>query len=149
MIDLALAGKHSASLIEEKIEVFRSFVAANSQKVSQNPAGFLIRSIEEHFATPKTFETEAKRKAKEEAKQKREDQRAVFRPCYLRQSALSAVTQNFEHGLIRLAAAPPGWLSIRTSVGGFLSACGLRVSGLEWPGATLEQPWPAEDIPAF
>jgi len=25
----------------------------------------------------------------------------------------------------------------------------LRVSGLEWPGATLEQPWPAEDIPAF
>ena len=45
MIDLALAGKHSASLIEEKIEVFRSFVAANSQKVSQNPAGFLIRSL--------------------------------------------------------------------------------------------------------
>jgi len=77
MIDLALAAKHSASLIEEKIEVFRSFVAANSQKVSQNPAGFLIRSIEEHFATPKTFETEAKRKAKEEAKQKREDQRKV------------------------------------------------------------------------
>jgi len=44
-------------------------------------------------------------------------------------------------GLIRLAAAPPGWLSIRTSVCGFLSAFGLRVSGLEWPGPTLEQPW--------
>ena len=48
---------------------------------------------------------------------------------------------NSENGLIRLAAAPPGWLSIRTSACGFLSAFGLRVSGLEWPGPTLEQPW--------
>ena len=48
---------------------------------------------------------------------------------------------NSENGLIRLAAAPPGWLSIRTSAFGFLSAFGLRVSGLAWPGPTLEQPW--------
>ena len=48
---------------------------------------------------------------------------------------------NSENGLIRLAAAPPGWLSIRTSACGFLSAFGLRVSGLEWPGPTLEQLW--------
>ena len=34
----------------------------------------------------------------------------------------------------------PGWLSIRTSAFGFLSDFGLRVSGLEWPGPTLEQP---------
>ncbi|MEI7940364.1 MAG: hypothetical protein WCK27_27090, partial [Verrucomicrobiota bacterium] len=48
---------------------------------------------------------------------------------------------NSENGLSRLAAAPPGWLSIRTSAFGFLSAFGLRISGLEWPVPTLEQPW--------
>ena len=42
-------------------------------------------------------------------------------------------TQNFENGLIQLAAAPPGWLSIRTSV------CGSRVGN--GPGRLLEQPW--------
>ena len=49
---------------------------------------------------------------------------------------------NSENGLIRLAAAPPGWRSIRTSAFRFLSAFGLRVSALEWPGRTLEQPCP-------
>ncbi|MEI6783207.1 MAG: hypothetical protein WCQ21_20070, partial [Verrucomicrobiota bacterium] len=38
--------------------------------------------------------------------------------------------QNFENGLLRLAAAPPGWLSIRSSAFGFLSACGLRSADL-------------------
>ncbi|MEI6781330.1 MAG: hypothetical protein WCQ21_10475, partial [Verrucomicrobiota bacterium] len=53
---------------------------------------------------------------------------------------------NSENGLIRLAAAPPGWLSIRPSDFGFLSDFGLRISGLEWPGPTLEQPWRRADL---
>ena len=63
----------------------------------------------------------------------------LFHSCH---SCDSWGNPNSENGLIRLAAAPPGWLSIRTSVFGLLSACGLRVSGWEWPGPTLEQPCP-------
>ena len=66
-----LVARYPSVLIEEKLEVFLSFVASNSPKVAQNPAGFLIRSIEERFESPRNFETEAKRKEKEEAKRKR------------------------------------------------------------------------------
>jgi len=69
-----LVARYPVVFIEEKIEVFHSFVASNSPKVSQNPAGFLIRSIEDRFETPRNFETEAKRKEKEEAKNKRAEE---------------------------------------------------------------------------
>lgn len=68
-----LVAQHPADLILEKIEVFRSLMSDKSPKVSRNPPGFLIRSIEDRFAHPRNFETETQRKEKEEAKKKRQD----------------------------------------------------------------------------
>ena len=109
-----LVAKHPPQLIEEKIEVFRSFVAANSPKVSQNPAGFLIRSIEGRFETPKNFETEAKRKAKEEAKKKREEERKAREQRRLdreaakekaRQEAIAGYWESLSDGARKIAEA--------------------------------------------
>ncbi len=66
-----LAASHPPEFIEEKIEVLNWLVAKKDSKVSQNPSGFLIRSIEGRFETPRNFETPEKRREKEDAKAKR------------------------------------------------------------------------------
>jgi hypothetical protein len=45
-----------------------------------------------------------------------------------------------ENSLIQWAAVPLGWLWIRTSGFGLLSAFGIRISDLEWPGPSIKQP---------
>lgn len=70
-----LLAAHPAALIEEKIEVLNFLVAKKDPKISENPSGFLIRSIEQRFKAPRNFETAASREEKEKAKKAREDQR--------------------------------------------------------------------------
>jgi phage replication O-like protein O len=51
--------------IKEKLEMAKGLVAAGSRLVSQNPAGWLRRAIEEDYALPKTSERHRQRSGKE------------------------------------------------------------------------------------
>jgi plasmid replication initiation protein len=66
-----LAEKFSAGLIQEKLEVLSHLVAKNAPQVATNPAGFLIRSIEEGYENPRGFESTSQKKAKEDSKKAR------------------------------------------------------------------------------
>lgn len=62
---------HPEALIAEKVEVFEALIAKTDKRVSSNPAGFLIASIEKRFSSPRDVETAGQREAREEAKAKR------------------------------------------------------------------------------
>jgi hypothetical protein len=59
------------ALIAEKVEVLEALIAKNDKRVSSNPAGFLIASIEKRFSSPRDVETAGQREAREAAKAKR------------------------------------------------------------------------------
>lgn len=73
-----LARLHPKALIAEKIEVLEALISKSDKRVSSNPAGFLIASIEKRFASPRDVDTAAQKAARDEAKKKRE-QAAVER----------------------------------------------------------------------
>ena len=78
-ITLATARKivelHSEKLIQEKIEIVDWLVERTDKRVSNNPAGYLYRAIEEDYAAPQGFETKAQKREKEERKRKEEELR--------------------------------------------------------------------------
>jgi signal recognition particle GTPase len=51
--------------IKEKLEMAKGLVAAGSRLVSQNPAGWLRRAIEEDYTLPKTSERHRQRSVRE------------------------------------------------------------------------------------
>lgn len=67
-----LVATHPETVISEKIEVVEALIARKDKRVSTNPAGFLIRSIENRFSTPMDVETAAQKLAKQKAKKARE-----------------------------------------------------------------------------
>lgn len=66
-----LAATYPETLIREKIEVLDHLVSKRDKAVSSNPAGFLIRSIEQRFDSPRDFESTDAKKARAEARAKR------------------------------------------------------------------------------
>lgn len=66
-----LAGSHPEVLIREKVEVLDHLLKTRDKAVSSNPAGFLIRSIEQRFQSPRNFESSETKKARAEARAKR------------------------------------------------------------------------------
>ena len=62
------------------------------------------------------------------------------RPEIRRPKAETRKKAEFREWPDSIGCCSAGVAPIRTSAFGFLSAFGLRVSGLEWPGPTLEQP---------
>jgi hypothetical protein len=56
---------YPAAYIKEKLEMAKGLVAAGSRLVSQNPAGWLRRAIEEDYTLPKTSERHRQRSGRE------------------------------------------------------------------------------------
>jgi phage replication O-like protein O len=56
---------YPAAYIKEKLEMAKGLVAARSSLVSQNPAGWLRRAIEEDYTLPKTSERHRQRSGRE------------------------------------------------------------------------------------
>ncbi len=60
-----LIQNYPVAYIREKVEIARGLVAAGSCLVSQNPAGWLRKAIEEDYAPPKNYERYRQHKARE------------------------------------------------------------------------------------
>ena len=71
-----LIGKFPASLIDGKLEVFDWLAAKKDRGVATNPAGYLVKSIEEDYAAPKAFVSRAELQRRQAARQARERQAA-------------------------------------------------------------------------
>ena len=56
-----LVQRHPAPLIEAKIEVFDWLVEKQDKRVAKSPAGYLVKSIADDYATPKGFISRAER----------------------------------------------------------------------------------------
>jgi hypothetical protein len=66
-----LAKNYSEELIKEKLEVLAYLVAKKAKQVENNPAGFLIRSIEDNYENPRGFVSTVQKAKKEEAERTR------------------------------------------------------------------------------
>ncbi|HWT77874.1 MAG TPA: replication initiator protein A, partial [Candidatus Methylomirabilis sp.] len=74
-----LVERHPAAVIESKIEVFDWLVQKQDKRVAKNPAGFLVKSVEDDYATPKGFVSKAERQRQEEACKASEREKAEER----------------------------------------------------------------------
>ncbi len=59
--------------------MFDWLASKHDKRIEKSPAGYLVKSITDDYATPKGFTSRAERKAKEEAKQAQERQAAEQR----------------------------------------------------------------------
>jgi hypothetical protein len=59
--------------------VFDWLIAKEDKRVAKSPAGYLVKSIEDDYASPKGFISKAEQQQREEAKQARERQAAEER----------------------------------------------------------------------
>jgi hypothetical protein len=66
-----LTQDYPAAHIREKLAIVQGLVAAGSHLVSQNPAGWLRRAIEEDYTLPKPFERRQQRSGREKKYVKR------------------------------------------------------------------------------
>jgi hypothetical protein len=64
-----LVQKHPAEHIESKIEIFDWRVEKKDKQIAMNPAGWLVKSIEDDYPSPKGFTSRAERAREAEAKQ--------------------------------------------------------------------------------
>jgi hypothetical protein len=75
-----LVAAYPAERITAQLEVFDSLVSMKDRRVSKNPAGFLVKSIQNDFHKPRDIETpsekQRKAEAKEEAKRRAAEQQA-------------------------------------------------------------------------
>jgi Replication initiator protein A len=92
-----LVQHHAASTLEAKIEVFDSLVQKQDKRVARNPAGFLVKSIQDDYAAPKDFVCKAERQRGEEARQARESKAANAR----REQQEEAARKRAEEAVIR------------------------------------------------
>lgn len=56
-----LVRRHAAEVIELKLDVFDWLAEKNDKRIATNPAGYLVRSIEKEYVTPKGFIPQAER----------------------------------------------------------------------------------------
>ena len=74
-----LRAGYPPDLIERQIDVFDWLVEKQDKRVAKSPAGYLVKSIADDYATPKGFTSRAERQRQEEARQARERQAAEER----------------------------------------------------------------------
>ena len=67
-----LVRKHPAEAIEGKIEIFDWLTAKQDKRVAKSPAGYLVKSIVDDYATPKGFISRAEQQRRDEARQARD-----------------------------------------------------------------------------
>lgn len=61
-----LAGRHPAATVAEKVEIFDWKVAEDPSGMRKNPAGWLVRAIEDGYPAPPGFRSRAEREARAE-----------------------------------------------------------------------------------
>jgi hypothetical protein len=64
-----LVQQYPAEAIEAKREVFDWLIKKQDRRVAKSPAGYLVKSIQDDYAVPKGFLSEAERLKREDAKQ--------------------------------------------------------------------------------
>jgi hypothetical protein len=69
-----LTGKRPARAIAQKIEVFDWLMANKDKRVKKNPAGYLVKSIQDDYVAPTGFVSKADQGAREEARRAAEMQ---------------------------------------------------------------------------
>ena len=82
-----LVQQHPAERIEQKLEVFDWMTEKQDKRVAKSPAGYLVKSIADDYATPKGFVLKAERQRQEEARQAKEREAAERRRCEKEQQA--------------------------------------------------------------
>ena len=71
-----LVRRHPGEKIEQKLGVFDWLTERRDKRIARSPAGYLVKSIENDYATPKGFASRADRQREEEARQAGERQAA-------------------------------------------------------------------------
>src|SRR5262249_47272872 len=74
-----LVANHAPEDVQAKIEVFDWLIETESPRVSDNPPGFLIRSIARKYGTPTSFEPRAERQERRRTEEKKLRARAARR----------------------------------------------------------------------
>jgi hypothetical protein len=74
-----LVQKHPAEIIQLKLEIFDWLMEKQDKRVAKSPAGYLVKSIADDYATPKGFVSKAERQRREEARQSKEREKAERR----------------------------------------------------------------------
>jgi hypothetical protein len=67
-----LVQRHPAESIQLKIDVFDWLMEKQDKRVGKNPAGYLVKSINDDYAAPKGFVSKAERQKQQEARQAKE-----------------------------------------------------------------------------
>lgn len=75
----ALVENHPTEKIQAKIDIFDWLVARQDKRVAKSPAGYLVKSITDDYATPKGFVSKEELTKQAEAKRKREQDAATTR----------------------------------------------------------------------
>ena len=74
-----LVQRHPADLIEAKLDMFDWLVEKQDKRVAKSPAGYLVKAINDDYATPKGFVSRAERQRQQEATQAKERKAAEER----------------------------------------------------------------------
>ena len=74
-----LVQSHPAERIEHKLEVFDWLSEKKDKRIGLNPAGYLVKSIEKDYATPKGFTSRADRECQKAARRQKEEEHAATR----------------------------------------------------------------------
>lgn len=74
-----LVQKHPAEFIQLKLDVFDWLVEKQDKRIAQNPAGYLVKSINDDYAAPKGFISKAEQQQRQEARQAKERKTAEDR----------------------------------------------------------------------
>ena len=101
-----LVRQYPAERIEAKLEVFDWLMEKQDKRVARSPAGYLVKSITDDYATPKGFESKATRQARAEAKRQADREAAERRRREREQAARDqAQRQAVDAYLQRLTSA--------------------------------------------
>ena len=74
-----LVQRYQAEMMEAKLEVFDWLMEKQDKRVAKSPAGYLVKSINDDYATPKGFVSKAERQQQKEAQSASERQAAEGR----------------------------------------------------------------------
>jgi hypothetical protein len=67
-----LVATHPAERIRVKLEVFDWMLATKDKRATKSPAGYLVKSIQDDYTTPRGFEAKADREKREQTERERE-----------------------------------------------------------------------------
>jgi hypothetical protein len=98
-----LVAKQPDGMIAEKIEVFDWLMANEDKRIRKNPAGYLVKSIEDGYVAPNGFVSRAEQVRREEARraaeQKAEEELRCKSENHAREMAEQEAIEKYRRGL--------------------------------------------------